>query len=194
MRTGFLPIGIRTTPRGVSERFLTLSANFSIHRRRVSGTLRPHHPPHPPTTTHFRPRIHARPIRPQTPTGSPLAQSFDLVARSGSHGHDILCSLNERHIQEGCKPAARFDFSPGRLGVTPDRSREGEVRLGPRLPPRVRRAVGGAADACPSDGTDAARVDRNDPAVLRGHRRPADGRGGLGGVRCPPAGVRGAVC
>jgi integrase len=77
-----------------------------------------------------------------------------------------------------------------------------KVYVNPKDPEKVkyasahdfRRAVGGAADACPVDGADAARVDRDDPAVLRGHRRSSEGRGGLGGVRCPPAGVRGAVC
>jgi hypothetical protein len=58
----------------------------------------------------------------------------------------------------------------------------------------TRAGYGGAADARPADGTHAARVDRDDPAVLRGHRRSSDGRGGMGGVRGRPAGVRGGVC
>ena len=53
----------------------------------------------------------------------------------------------------------------------------------------------GPADARPTDGVDAARVDRHDSAVLRGHRRPADGRGGLGGLRAGHGGgVFGDVC
>lgn len=47
----------------------------------------------------------------------------------------------------------------------------------------TRAGYGGAADARPADGTHAARVDRDDPAVLRGNRRPADGRRRVGRVR-----------
>jgi hypothetical protein len=35
-----------------------------------------------------------RPIRRQAPTGSPLAQSFDLVARGSCHGHDRLLAAH----------------------------------------------------------------------------------------------------
>ena len=54
------------TPRESIGRIFTLLAH-SIHPRL------PHHPPHSRATRPFRPRIHARPIRRETPTGSPLA-------------------------------------------------------------------------------------------------------------------------
>ena len=77
----------------------------------------PHHPPHPSATAAFRPRIHPRPIRRQTPTRSPLTQPFDLVARSDSHRYDVLRGLNERHVQERRQPAARLDLGAGPVGV-----------------------------------------------------------------------------
>ena len=54
----------------------------------------------PAPATNLRPRIHPRPIRRQAPTGGPLAQALDLVARGQSHRHDVLRGLNERHVQE----------------------------------------------------------------------------------------------
>jgi hypothetical protein len=66
----------------------------------------------PPLTT-FRPRIHASPIRRQTSFRGPQTESLDLVARSHSHGHDVLRGLNERHVQARRQPAARLDLSHG---------------------------------------------------------------------------------
>ena len=54
--------------------------------------------PHPTATATLRTRIHTRPIRRQTPTGGPLAESLDLVARSDSHGHDVLGGLNQGNV------------------------------------------------------------------------------------------------
>jgi len=62
-------------------------------------------------------RIDPRPIRRQAPTGGPLAKALDLVARSDSHGYDILRSLNQRHVQERRQPAARLDLGSGPVGV-----------------------------------------------------------------------------
>jgi len=77
----------------------------------------PHHSPHPAATHAFRPRINARPIRRQAPTGSPLARPFDLVARRDSHGYDILGGLNQGNVQQRSQPAARLDLGPGSVRV-----------------------------------------------------------------------------
>jgi hypothetical protein len=60
------------------------------HPQRSIHSRLPQHSPHPTATASLRPRIHARPIRRQAPTGGPLAQPFDHVARSDSHGYDVL--------------------------------------------------------------------------------------------------------
>ena len=46
---------------------------------------------HLPRTTRRTPdHVHARPIRRQAPTRSPLPQALDRVDRSDSHGDDVL--------------------------------------------------------------------------------------------------------
>ena len=57
-----------------------------------------HHPPHPSATTTFQSRIHARPIRRQAPTGGPLPESLDLVARSDRHGDDETAAMVVRSL------------------------------------------------------------------------------------------------
>ena len=56
-------------------------------------SIRSHHSPHPTPTATFRPRIHARPIRRQAPTGGPLTEALDLVPRSDSHGDDETAAI-----------------------------------------------------------------------------------------------------
>ena len=84
---------------------------YSVHPRL------PHHHPPPPTTHPFRPRIKARPVRREAPTGSPLPQALDLVPRSHGHGHDVLRGLDERHVEQRREPTARLDLGTGPLGV-----------------------------------------------------------------------------
>ena len=49
----------------------------------------PHDPPNTTATATLRPRIHPRPIRRQAPTGSPLAQTLDLVACAHGWRHGL---------------------------------------------------------------------------------------------------------
>ena len=83
-----------------------------FHGRSIHSRL-PHHPS-PSPSTNLRPRVDARPIRRQAPTGGPLPQALDLVARSDSHRDDVLGGLNERHIEQGREPTARLDLGTGR--------------------------------------------------------------------------------
>jgi len=76
----------------------------------------PHDSPHAPSTD-FRPRVHARPIRRQAPTGSPLPQALDFVARSDGYRRDVLGGLNERHIEQAGQPTAVLDLGAGPVGV-----------------------------------------------------------------------------
>jgi hypothetical protein len=76
----------------------------------------PHRPSHS-ASTNFRPRIHPSPIRRHAPTGSPLPQALDFVARRDSHGYDVLGGLSKRYVEERREPAARLDLSIGPVGV-----------------------------------------------------------------------------
>jgi hypothetical protein len=69
-----------TSGRGSLVHYSPLRFNgSSIHPRL------PYDSPNPAATHAFRPRIHARSIRRQTSSRSPLPQALDLVARSDSH-------------------------------------------------------------------------------------------------------------
>ena len=107
----------------------------------------PQHSPHPTATHPFRPRIHARSVRREAPTGSPLAKSLDLVASGHGDWHDVLGCLNERYVEQGREPTARLDLGAGPLGV-----------VGPRLPgietvvPMAGRPVAFTAAPIPAHG------------------------------------------
>jgi len=61
--------------------------------------------------------MHACPIRRRAPAGSPLPQLVDFVARSESHGYDILRRLDQRHAEQGREPPAGLDLGAGAVGV-----------------------------------------------------------------------------
>jgi hypothetical protein len=94
-----------------------------------AASIRPHHSP-PPSSNCFRSRIHPSLIRRQAPTRGPLEQPLDLVARSASHGDDVLRDLNEGYVQQRSQPAARLDLGAGPVGVI----RPGLLRAQPVVP------------------------------------------------------------
>ena len=84
----------------------------------MAGSIHPRLPHHPPPfpSTDFRSRVHACPVRREAPTRRPLPQALDPVARSDSHGHDVLGCSTERQVQERHQPAA-LDLGTGPLSV-----------------------------------------------------------------------------
>jgi hypothetical protein len=100
------------TPTRGEQAFIWARSLLCFH-----GSLNPAAPPSAPSL-HLLPTANTPPPDPPTGTDrSPLPESLDLVARSDSHGHDVLCRLNERDGQERCQPAARLDPSAGPVGV-----------------------------------------------------------------------------
>ena len=96
-------------PRGRSVNYVVLTAaQFTPGSRTTLRT-----PPPPTFDREYTPARSAVRHRPEAHWRNPSIS----VARSDSHGDDVMRGLNEENVQERREPTARLDLGPGPVGV-----------------------------------------------------------------------------